>query len=162
MNTTTTPAAPCGRPARRWAAAAAAISFAGITGFEVALAAGAPLGHAAWGGAHAHLATGLRVASGVSALIWILAALLVLGRAGYRISPIPWRVCQYGTWALVGLLTVGTLMNLASRSNWERYLQAPIAFATAVLCLLVVRGAIPSPRRSRAATDSSQGLTDRR
>jgi len=37
--------------AGRAAAVAAAIGFAGIAIFQVALAAGAPWGHAAWGGA---------------------------------------------------------------------------------------------------------------
>ena len=32
-------------------------------------------------------------------------------------------------------------MNLASGSSWERYLRAPIALTTAVLCLLVARTA---------------------
>jgi len=141
MNITATPAVSIDRHPRRWAAVAAASMLAGITGFEAALAAGAPLGNAAWGGAHAHLTAELRVASGVSALIWIFAALLVLGRAGYRISPIPLRACRYGTWALVGLLSVGTLMNLASPSSWERHLQAPIALATALLCLLAATAA---------------------
>lgn len=151
MNTTATSTELVDRPARRWAGIATAISFVGIAGFQVALAAGAPLGHAAWGGAHAHLATGLRVASGVAAVVWVLAALLVLGRVGYRVSPFPMRVCRYGTWVLTGLLAVGALMNLASRSSWERYLQAPIALVTALLCLLVARAATPPPRQRRAA-----------
>jgi hypothetical protein len=148
MNTATPSAESVRRPPRRLAAVAAAISLAGIAGFEVALAAGAPLGHAAWGGADAHLATGLRVASAVAAVFWLGAALVVLGRVGYRLSPVTLRACRYGTWVLFGLLSVGTLMNLASRSGWERYLQAPIAAVTAVLCLLVARAAIP-PRRGQ-------------
>lgn len=151
MNTATTSAKLVDRPGRRWAGVATAISFAGIAGFEVALAAGAPLGDAAWGGAHAHLATGLRVASGVAAVFWVLAALLVLGRVGYRVSPFPVRVCRYGTWVLTGLLAAGVLMNLASHSSWERYLQAPIVLVTALLCLLVARAATPPPRQRRAA-----------
>jgi hypothetical protein len=151
MNTATTSAELVERPARRWAGVAAAISFAGIAGFEAALAAGAPLGHAAWGGAHAHLATGLREASAVAAVFWVLAALLVLGRVGYRLSPLPLRVCHYGTWVLTGLLAVGVLMNLASRSNWERYLQAPIALVAALLCLLAARAATPPPQKRRGA-----------
>ena len=134
--------------ARRWPAVAAGIALVGIAGFEVALAAGAPLGHAAYGGAHAQLTPGLRVASGVAALFWLLAALVVLGRGGYRIAPIPWQVSRYGTWILIGLLATGTLMNLASPSNWERYLQAPIALTTALLCLLAARTATPQPGKS--------------
>ena len=31
-------------------------------------------------------------------------------------------------------------MNLASSSDWERFLQAPIAAVLAALCLIVARG----------------------
>ena len=37
------------------------------------------------------------------------------------------------------LLTLGVLMNLASSSDWERYLQAPIAAVMAALCFRVAR-----------------------
>jgi hypothetical protein len=118
----------------------AAAGLIAIAGFEIALALGAPLGHAAWGGAHAHLAAGLRIASGFSAGLWILGALVVLRRGGYRISLISPRLSRYGTWVLVGLLTVGALMNFASSSSWERFLQAPVALLLALLCLVVARG----------------------
>jgi hypothetical protein len=152
MSTATKRTEPAARPPRRRAAAAAAAGFIGIAGFEAALALGAPLGNAAWGGANAHLSPGLRIASGVTVAVWLLAALVVLGRTGYQVSKIPFRVCRYGTWVLFGYMIVGTLTNLASRSNWERFLQAPIALVVAVLCLLVARGATPSPRDSRQAT----------
>jgi hypothetical protein len=144
MNVSTASTAPrTTRPARsprRRQAALAAAGLIAIAGFEIALALGAPLGHAAWGGAHAHLAVGLRIASGFSAGLWVLGALVVLRRGGYGMSPISPRLSRYGTWALVGLLTVGALMNFASPSNWERFLQAPIALLLALLCLIVARG----------------------
>jgi hypothetical protein len=43
------------------------------------------------------------------------------------------------TRALVWLLAIGTIMNLASSSPWERYLQARIAFALALLCHAVTK-----------------------
>jgi len=59
MNTSpTTPIAPAQTPARARAAAAAAAGFAGLVGFQIALAVGAPLGHAAWGGTHTYLPAG--------------------------------------------------------------------------------------------------------
>ena len=66
----------------RAAAVAAAIGFAGIAVFELALAAGAPWGHAAWGGAHADLSAAQRAGSAVAVVVWAGAALIVLGRAG--------------------------------------------------------------------------------
>jgi hypothetical protein len=141
MNTsTTTPRAPAQRPAHSRAAAVAAAGFAGLAGFQTALAAGAPLGRAAWGGAHAYLPPGLRIASGLAAAFWALAALVVLRRGGYRRSPVSFRASHAGTWLLAGLLTLGALLNFASSSNWERFLQAPLALVMAALCLAVARG----------------------
>ena len=69
----------------RGAAVAAAVGFLVIAIFQAALALGAPLGRAAWGGTRTHLPTGLRIASGAAAVFWLLAALIVLGRAGSEI-----------------------------------------------------------------------------
>jgi hypothetical protein len=60
-------------------ALAATAGFVVIAIFQIALAAGAPLGRASWGGAHAgQLPTGLRVASAVAVGVWVFAALIVL------------------------------------------------------------------------------------
>ena len=107
--------------------------------FQVALALGAPWGRAAWGGAHVRLPRGLRIASAFSAAFWLLAALVILARAGYDWSPIPLSIAEWGTWVLVGMLVLGTLMNLASRSKVERAVQTPSAAILAVLTFLVAR-----------------------
>ncbi len=112
-----------------------------IAAFQAALALGAPLGHAGWGGQHARLSSRLRIASAVAAVIWILATLIVLGRAGFEVSPLPDVAERWGTWILVGLLPVGALMNIASSSPWERYLWAPLALILALLTLVVALNA---------------------
>jgi hypothetical protein len=127
--------------AARTAAVLAAAGFLVIAGFQVALALGAPLGHAAWGGKHARLPTRLRIGSAVATVIWLLAALIVLGRAGFEVSPFPDVVEPWGTWILVGLLPVGALMNFASSSRWERYLWGPLASILALLTLVVALNA---------------------
>lgn len=132
-----TPAAGRSGPVR--AGAVAAAGFVAISGFQVALALGAPLGEAAWGGTHVHLPLGLRIASGFAAAFWILAALVVFRRAGYRLSPVPVSVSRWGTWVLVGVLALGALMNFASSSPWERFLFGPVALLLALLCLVVAR-----------------------
>jgi hypothetical protein len=124
----------------RIAALLAAVGLFGIAAFQVALALGAPFGRASWGGRHAgKLPAGLRVASAVAAVVWVLGALIVLARGGFEIGPIPDGVARWGTWVLVGLLPVGALMNLASSSRWERFLWGPMALILAVLCFLVAR-----------------------
>jgi hypothetical protein len=82
---------------------------------------------------------GLRIASGVAVAVWLLAALIVLGRAGFRVEPLPYGILRWGTWVLVGLLFVGALMNIASSSGWERFGWGPVAQILGVLCLLVAR-----------------------
>jgi hypothetical protein len=128
------------QPARA-AAVAAAVGFIVIAAFQVALALGAPLGRAAWGGTHSQLPVGLRIASALAVGFWVLAALIVLGRAGHQISPLSSVFSRWGTWILVGLLPLGALMNFASPSNWERFLWGPLALILAVLCLVVARSA---------------------
>jgi hypothetical protein len=123
--------------AARTAAIVAALGFFVIAAFQAALAMGAPLGHAAWGGKQPRLPVRLRVGSTVAVVIWILAALIVLGRAGFEISPFPDAIERWGAWILVGLLPVGALMNVASSSRWERYLWGPLALILGLLTLVV-------------------------
>jgi hypothetical protein len=121
------------------AAVAAAIGFLAIAAFQAALALGAPLGRAAWGGAHIRLPTGLRIASVLAFAVWTLAALIVLGRAGIGVSLLPSAVIRPGAWILVGVLLVGALLNFASRSNWERFTWGPVGLLLAGLCFAVAR-----------------------
>ena len=109
--------------------------FSALMAFQIALAAGAPLGHAAWGGSHADLTTGQRVGSAVSAGFYILAIFIVRGRAAGRIE----RRYRWGTWALVVILALSALVNAASDSRWENFLMAPVALALAGLCLRLAR-----------------------
>lgn len=103
---------------------AATAGLAVIAAFQVALAAGAPWGRAAWGGQHSgRLPARLRTASGVAAGVWALAATAVAMEIGWA------------TWTMAGLLALGTVMNLASSSPWERFGWAPFAAAVAALCV---------------------------
>jgi hypothetical protein len=127
-------------PTQGVAAMAAASGFLAIALFQVALAAGAPLGRAAWGGTHAgQLPTGLRVGSAIAVGVWILAAAIVVGRAGIVATPFPPALLQRGSWVLVALTLVGALMNFASPSPWERFMWAPVTLALAGLCFLIAR-----------------------
>ena len=131
------------------AAVAAAIGFAGIAIFEVALAAGAPLGHAAWGGAHAHLSTAERISSGMAVVVWTAAALIVLGRAGLWSAGRRAALFRRGTWFLAAISAVAALMNFASHSRWENLIFGPTALVLAVLCTIVARGVAIGPPRVR-------------
>ncbi len=138
MSRSASQSAPVDRTTRR-AAVAAAIMFGGIAIFQVLLAAGAALGDAAWGGAHAHLSTGQRVGSGIAVVIWSAAALVVLGRAGFWGGGRHGQVFRRGTWFLAGVSVLAALMNFASQSRWEDLIFGPVALALAVLCTVVAR-----------------------
>jgi CBS-domain-containing membrane protein len=117
----------------RRAAQAATVGFAALAVFEAALAAGAPLGHAAWGGSAAHLTTSQRVASAAAVALWVAAIAVVRGRAAGRSG----RGYRWGAWGLVAILGASALANVASESAWENFLLAPVALLLAVLCGVV-------------------------
>lgn len=135
----------------RIAAVAAALGFLVMAAFQAALALGAPLGSAAWGGAHeGQLPMGLRIASAVAVAVYSLFALLVLGRGGFQGVPLPYGVLRWGTWVLVVLMILGMFMNVASSSGWERFLWGPWALIEGVLCLFVAL-------RAEAGRETSRG-----
>ena len=129
----------------RTIASVAATAFGGLALFQLALALGAPLGHAAWGGAQETLTPGLRVGSAVSVPFYMLAIGVILRRAGMNVPWVASGVARIGAWALVVLLLLSALGNLASQSSWERYLMAPLALVLAALCFLVARRAAHHP-----------------
>ncbi len=116
------------------AAILASIGFLVIAGFQVALALGAPWGRAAWGGKNpGRLPENLRRASAVSAVVWLVAPVVVLDRAGIPLIDLPDLVSQIGTWAIVAVSFVGALVNFASSSPYERFGWGPFALVTGLL-----------------------------
>lgn len=133
--------------AARSAAVVAATGFAGIAIFQIALAAGAPWGHAAWGGADAHLSTAQRIGSAAAVVVWTAAALIVPGRAGFWGGARLATLFRWGTWFFVALLGIGTVMNFASQSRWENLIFGPTALLLAILCTVVARSAADGRQR---------------
>ncbi len=119
------------------AALIAAAGFVLLAGFQIALAAGVPWGRAAWGGKNAWLPQNLRVASGVAAVIWLLATLVVLDRGGRPVIDLPDAVAFWGTWTIALLSFVGAVVNFASSSPYERFGWAPYAAVLGLLTLVV-------------------------
>ncbi len=122
--------APSGRELERRVAVGL---LATVGSFQVALAAGAPWGAAAWAGqAPGVLPTSLRVASTVSALVYGGLAVLV---ATERLAPSTRRRLLTGASLL---MVVGTVANLATQSPVER-MWAPVAATLAVVLWRVRR-----------------------
>lgn len=90
-----------------------------------------------WGGKSATLPGNLRRASAVAFVIWLLAAVLILGRGGVIEVPVPTAVLTWGAWILVVVSALGALVNVASSSVWERFGWAPLAAAMAFLSAIV-------------------------
>jgi hypothetical protein len=125
-----------------------------VTAFQAALTFGAPLGAAALGGTNSgQLPDSLRLVTGVSTVLWLLAALLVLARGGYALISLPEAVSRVGTWVLVGLLGLGTLMNFASSSLWERFGWGPFTLVLLMLGVVLVRSGVPPGRPPRETPD---------
>jgi len=61
------------------AAVVAYVLLGALAVLQIALAAGAPLGHLAWGGKYRVLPRGLRIASAVSVLVYALFAWIIAG-----------------------------------------------------------------------------------
>ncbi len=130
------------RSAARIPAVVATAGFLAIAAFQFALALGAPLGHAAWGGTYTELPPALRIASAFAAGVWVFAAWIILGRAGLRVVSLPQTFVRRGTWTLVGVNLFAALVNIASSSSWERFIWGPVALIQAVLCLVIARSRI--------------------
>ncbi|HXC19655.1 MAG TPA: hypothetical protein VNT80_07075 [Acidimicrobiales bacterium] len=115
-----------------------AIGFAGLSIFQISLAAGLPFGRAAFGGANRVLPTKLRLASGASAAVFLAALYVILARGDVlgSVGHSSW-VARAGIWVLVVIFGLSTLANFFSRSRWERRIMAPVALVLTVCCLLV-------------------------
>jgi hypothetical protein len=118
---------------------AAACLLGVVVLFQLALAAGAPWGAAAYGGRAAQddgrLPTRYRVASAGTAVILTGAIWLVLA-AGAVISPTPLseNLLDVGVWVLVGLFALNTVGNLAGRHPVERWGAGGITGMLTILC----------------------------
>lgn len=132
-------------PARSRAALFLAGGLLIVAVFQAALTLGAPFGAATQGGTNpGQLPGALRLVSGVGAIVWLCATVIVLARGGW-VVPLRDNVIRVATWGLVGLLAVGALMNFASSSSWERFGWGPFTLVLFVLCVVVARSA---PRRT--------------
>ncbi|MBJ8339339.1 hypothetical protein JGU71_10600 [Antrihabitans sp. YC3-6] len=106
----------------------AAAVLGSIAGFQAALAAGAPLGAAAYGGAHpGTVPNRLRAVSAAAVPIYLGLAAVAVGAVGTpRVRDVVTRVGAVG-------LALGVPINLASPSLPERTIWPPVAAAGAVL-----------------------------
>ena len=118
--------------------------FAGLTGlvclFQLALAAGAPWGEYAMGGAFPGvMPPPMRVAAVVQVIVLSTVALVVLSRAGL-ILPAWRRASGWLIYLIVALLGISVVLNLITPSPLERLIWAPVAAMLFLSALRVARG----------------------
>lgn len=112
--------------------------MAGLVAFQLALAVGLPWGRAAYGGQYELLPDGLRVASGIAALVWSAVALIVLRRASvisFSLLPQSWLVAA--VWVVVGILVLAVVMNAITTSAIERAIWLPVSALMLIGTLVV-------------------------
>jgi len=115
----------------------AVAGFFGLMCFQILLALGFPYGKAAWGGKHVKLPPGLRVASLLSAGVFVVLSLVVLERADILTVFNNSTAVTIVVWILVSFLLLNTLGNFTSKSKPEKRIMTPISLVLALLCLIV-------------------------
>jgi hypothetical protein len=126
-----------------------AVVSVGVVVFQVALAAGAPWGAYAMGGAFpGRFPVPLRIAALVQAALIAGMAVVVLSRAGLVLARwsggTPWLV-----WCVVAFAAVSLLLNLITPSAGERAIWAPVALLLVASSTVVAIEARSEGRRSR-------------
>lgn len=99
-----------------------------VVAFQVALAAGAPWGAFAMGGAFpGQFPPALRIAALVQAVLLIALAAVVLARSGVLLPG--WlRISRWLIWFVVAFAALSLVLNLITPSTGERAIWAPVAF----------------------------------
>jgi hypothetical protein len=121
----------------------AAVSAAAVM-FQLALAAGAPWGAYAMGGAFpGRFPPELRIAALVQGAVIALMSLVVLARAGL-ILPGWSRASQRLVWVVVAFAALSLVLNLITPSAGERTLWAPVALVLLISSVVVARGSPPN------------------
>ncbi len=108
-----------------------------LAAFQVALIAGAPLGHLAWGGQHKVLPRNLRIGSAASLALYGVFAYVALARAGLAGPLISGPFTDVSAWVLTAYFAIGVVMNGISRSRPERLTMTPVALVLAALYLVL-------------------------
>ena len=129
---------------RRVAALLYAALSAGVIAFQIALAAGAPWGEYAMGGAFpGQSSPELRIAALVQAALLIGMAMMVVAHAGLLWAR--WsRVSRWLVWWVVAFAAVSLVLNLITPSAGERAIWAPVLFLLLVSSLLVASSTSPT------------------
>ena len=118
-----------------WPGRLAAAFFLVFAAFQLALSLGAPFGEMAWGGSARVLPEAIRWHSTAAAVILVVAAGVMLVRAGDVGRKLHQQLFWWLNAALVVQLALNTLANLVSHSAGERMVMAPASALGCALCV---------------------------
>lgn len=121
-----------------WATLVASICVVGLAVFQALLAAGFPYGAAAFGGGNTVLPTRQRIASAISSTLFCGALYVVLAEGGLFGVAGRTAFVRFATWIFVAIFALSGTANIASRSHWERYFMAPVAFLLTLCCVVAL------------------------
>ncbi|HET9270422.1 MAG TPA: DUF3995 domain-containing protein [Vicinamibacterales bacterium] len=128
----------------RLAAWAAAAILVVIAGFQFYWGFGGTWGaHEASGGAMDELTTSEQIASVIGGLVLLALAGIVLIRVGYWRDHVPFAIARIGTWVIAVLLLLGALVNFTAQTDFERFVNGPVALLVALLTFVVARSEVP-------------------
>ena len=114
-----------------------AIVTLGVVGFQIALAAGAPWGAYAMGGASpGQFSPALRIGAIVQAVLLAGMAAVILARAGL-VLPAWSQVSRWLVWIVVALTALTLVLNLITPSAGERAIWAPTLALLLISSLIV-------------------------
>lgn len=124
------------------AAVAAGVLVAGVAAFQLALAAGAPLGDAVFGGnAPTHdgvLTAPFRILAGIQSIILLLLGWVLLARTSVLAIPfLSGSTLGWITWVIVVFLALNTIANLAAQHPVERWVMGSITLVLTGIGLVI-------------------------
>ena len=123
----------------------AALLFAVVAAFQVALALGVPWGGAAYGGraadADGRLPSTHRAMSAIAALFLAVAATLALARGGLvELDGVADRTLGIVMWAIAAMMALNTIANVASTSRVERMVMGGATAMLTICCVILALG----------------------
>jgi hypothetical protein len=105
--------------------------------FQVALAVGVPWGEYAMGGKFpGKYPISMRFACIVQIAILAFMGIIVLSKAGL-LWPRWYSFSDIAIWFIVGYMVLGTILNLITRSVWERRIWAPVTLLMLISSIMV-------------------------
>ena len=117
----------------------------GVVVFQIALAAGAPWGAYAMGGAFpGQFPPELRIAAMIQVVLLVGMAAVILARAGL-ILPRWSRASRWLAWVVVAFAAVSLVLNLITPSAGERAIWAPTALILLISSVIVVSSKSSEP-----------------